>query len=325
MKSLAAFLLLFIFSLNITNAQVGVSITVGPPALPVYEQPPCPVDGYLWSPGYWAYGPDGYYWVPGVWVAPPEAGFLWTPGYWGFVDGGYIWYAGYWGPTVGFYGGVCYGFGYGGHGFYGGRWEDGRFRYNTAAWHVNNTVIHNTYVDRTVINNSGNRASFNGRGGVEAQPTASEQAAMKERHTQATSLQRTNEHTASMNKNQLASANGGHPSATARSTVGGQRFSSSGHSISAPHPTSQAHPANNAPQANSAHAAAHPANGNNAPRANNAAPRPQPQNNPAQNRPAPQPQHAAPPQRPSAPAPPPRMNGGGGHPMGSGGGGRGRH
>ena len=63
---------------------VGVSIRVGPPAIPVYEQPPCPQEGYLWTPGYWAYGEAGYYWVPGVWVAAPRPGFLWTPGYWGW-------------------------------------------------------------------------------------------------------------------------------------------------------------------------------------------------------------------------------------------------
>ena len=71
----------------VSFAQVNVSITVAPPMLPVYEQPLCPTEGYLWTPGYWAYGPAGYYWVPGVWVAPPQPGFLWTPGYWGLVGG----------------------------------------------------------------------------------------------------------------------------------------------------------------------------------------------------------------------------------------------
>ncbi|MGB9431623.1 MAG: hypothetical protein WBQ89_05225 [Candidatus Acidiferrum sp.] len=38
-------------------AQVGVavSISIGPPVLPVYSQPPCPSAGYIWEPGYWAY------------------------------------------------------------------------------------------------------------------------------------------------------------------------------------------------------------------------------------------------------------------------------
>ena len=112
---------------------VGISIHVGPPALPVYTQPPCPQDGFLWTPGYWAYGPNGYYWVPGVWVAPPRAGLLWTPGYWGFVGGLYGWHAGYWGEHVGFYGGINYGCGYGGVGFVGGRWDGGHFR-TTRPW-----------------------------------------------------------------------------------------------------------------------------------------------------------------------------------------------
>src|SRR5271165_1162211 len=55
-------------------AQVGVSITIAPPELPVYEQPMCPGDGYIWTPGYWAW--DGeYYWVPGTWVMAPEPGY----------------------------------------------------------------------------------------------------------------------------------------------------------------------------------------------------------------------------------------------------------
>jgi hypothetical protein len=33
-------------------AQIGVTISFGPPALPVYEQPLCPEEGYIWTPGY---------------------------------------------------------------------------------------------------------------------------------------------------------------------------------------------------------------------------------------------------------------------------------
>ena len=157
----------------VTSAQVGVgvSITVAPPAIPVYEQPPCPTEGYMWTPGYWAYAPTGYYWVPGVWVAPPRVGFLWTPGYWGFAGGIYGWHAGYWGPHVGFYGGINYGFGYGGVGFVGGAWRGGAFAYNTAVWHVGGG-FHNVYEDRTVIDETTHqRVSFNGEGGVRAVPT----------------------------------------------------------------------------------------------------------------------------------------------------------
>src|SRR5437870_6428959 len=127
------------------QVSVGVSVRVGPPPLPVVEQPPCPVEGYMWTPGYWAYGDVDYYWVPGVWVAPPTVGLLWTPPWWGFNNGAYVFNEGYWGPTVGFYGGINYGHGYFGDGYWGGRWEGNVFRYNTAVTRVNTTVVHNTF------------------------------------------------------------------------------------------------------------------------------------------------------------------------------------
>src|SRR5215469_2820693 len=105
-------------STSAVDVGVAIRVRVGPPLLPIYAQPICPGPGYIWVPGYWAYGDDiGYYWVPGTWVLPPEVELLWTPGYWGFVDGFYVWNAGYWGPNVGFYGGINYGFGYPGTGF----------------------------------------------------------------------------------------------------------------------------------------------------------------------------------------------------------------
>jgi hypothetical protein len=73
--------------------------------LPVYEQPLCPGDGYLWTPGYWGWGDGDYYWVPDAWVLPPEVGFLWTPGYWGWGGDGFLFNEGYWGASIGFYGG----------------------------------------------------------------------------------------------------------------------------------------------------------------------------------------------------------------------------
>ena len=65
-------------------AQLSVAVSFGPPALPVYVQPPCPAEGYIWTPGYWAYDPDfgDYYWVPGTWVLAP------VPGYFGPQAGG---------------------------------------------------------------------------------------------------------------------------------------------------------------------------------------------------------------------------------------------
>ena len=148
-------------------AQIGISIRIGPPAIPVYEQPLCPGEGYIWTPGYWAYDYDegDYYWVPGTWVLAPQVGYLWTPGYWGWGGGAFIFHEGYWGPQIGFYGGINYGFGYFGHGYEGGRWDNGQFYYNRSVNNVNVTNIHNVY-NTTVINNTTvNRVSYNGGNG----------------------------------------------------------------------------------------------------------------------------------------------------------------
>src|SRR5580704_12271612 len=111
-------------------AQVGVTVSFGPPDLPVYEQPVCPGDDYIWTPGYWAWDGSDYYWVPGTWVLAPEVGYLWTPPWWGWENGLYLFHDGFWGPQIGFYGGIDYGFGYFGVGFVGGRWDGGHFFYN---------------------------------------------------------------------------------------------------------------------------------------------------------------------------------------------------
>src|SRR5207249_1725276 len=163
-------------------AQEGVSINIPPPVLPVVEQPPCPAEGYIWTPGYWAYGVEGYYWVPGVWVPPPQVGLIWTPPWWGFNNNVYVFHEGYWGPSVGFYGGINYGYGYFGHGYEGGRWDGGRFYYNRAVNNVNVTVIHNVYETR-VTNVNVTRVSYNGpNGGINERPRPDEEAAARQRH-----------------------------------------------------------------------------------------------------------------------------------------------
>jgi hypothetical protein len=212
---LAGFLFLTL-PLASSFAQVGISVGFAPPVLPVYEQPPCPVEGYLWTPGYWGYGYDvgDYYWVPGAWVAPPSVGVLWTPPWWGWNNGVYAFNQGYWGPTIGYYGGINYGYGYNGNGYWGGRWEGNAFRYNTAVTRVNNTVIHNTYVDRSVTNKqvNANRASFNGPNGVKAQPTAEQKAAAQNaKKMPPTSQQLARQQAAAKDRNLQASVNKGHP------------------------------------------------------------------------------------------------------------------
>ncbi|MGP8164324.1 MAG: YXWGXW repeat-containing protein [Steroidobacteraceae bacterium] len=209
-------------------AQVGInmSVNMAPPELPVYEQPAIPDEGYLWTPGYWGWSGDGYYWVPGTWVLAPQPGYLWTPGYWGSNGGVFLWNEGYWGAQVGFYGGVNYGFGYGGSGFQGGYWQDGHLFYNTSVVNVGTTNITNVYT-KTVNNITVNRASYNGgSGGVQAQPTATELAAAHAHHLPPTAAQQQHVQAARSNSALRASANHGNPPIAATPRPGA--FSSKG-------------------------------------------------------------------------------------------------
>lgn len=206
---------------------VGISVTVGPPPLPYYPQPFAPAPGYLWTPGYWFYGPYGYYWVPGTWVLAPAVGYLWTPGYWGWRAGYYWWHPGYWGPHVGYYGGINYGYGYAGVGYAGGYWHGRDFYYNRAVTRVNPAYIHNIYEQLVNDHTEGSRVSYNGgEGGIRFQPTPEQQAYARERHRDATSAQMKQERVAQDNPAQRFSTNQGRPEIAATTRPG--KFSGSG-------------------------------------------------------------------------------------------------
>lgn len=182
-----------------------------PPPLPDYDQPPAPGEDYIWTPGYWNYADGGYYWVPGAWVLAPYVGALWTPPWWGYDNGAYVFHAGYWAPHVGYYGGIDYGYGYTGRGYYGGYWNHGQFAYNRAATNVDSTAIHNVY-DYRVPNNRGPRVSYNGgRGGITAQPTPQELAVTREQHTPPVNAQLHHERDAASNRAQFAARNNVRP------------------------------------------------------------------------------------------------------------------
>jgi hypothetical protein len=223
--TMAAVLAIPMAALPAAQAQIGIgigiSVHIAPPALPVYVQPPIPAEGYLWNPGYWAYGDAGYYWVPGVWVQPPSVGVLWTPPYWGFAGGVYGFHAGYWGPHVGFYGGVNYGFGFGGIGFCGGEWRGGVFAYNGAVANFGGVHIGNVYRNTTIVNQTtiinNNHTSFNGPGGVNHEPSAQEQQFSHENHIPPTANQQAHFQAAAQDRGQLASVNGGRPATMAAS------------------------------------------------------------------------------------------------------------
>jgi hypothetical protein len=187
-----------------------------PPPMPVYDQPPIPEPGYLWTPGYWSYNGVDYYWVPGTWIEPPHPGLLWTQGYWAFVGGAYVFNRGYWGPHVGFYGGISYGFGYTGSGYQGGRWDNGVFFYNRSVDNITNVHITNVYNEPVVENVTNRRVSFNGgEGGTVAKPTAEEELAAKEPHVKRTAQQIENTRAASMNAGSFVTTNHGRPTVAA--------------------------------------------------------------------------------------------------------------
>ncbi|HLK03615.1 MAG TPA: hypothetical protein VKT53_04175 [Candidatus Acidoferrum sp.] len=229
---LVCFLLLAVGLLTIpapsrAQVSVGIAVSFGPPALPVYEQPICPAEGYIWTPGYWAWDPDDddYYWVPGTWVEAPEVGFLWTPGYWGWERGAFFFHEGYWGPHVGWYGGISYGFGYFGHGYEGGRWDNGRFYYNRSVTNVNITEVHNVY-NTTIINRNETRVSYNGgNGGINERPSREEESFSRERHIAPVSAQHQQVQEARGNRELRASVNQGRPPIAATQRPGSFRGS----------------------------------------------------------------------------------------------------
>jgi hypothetical protein len=225
-RILLAFLALAIPA--VVFGQIGIRVAIGPPALPMYDQPICPGDGYLWTPGYWAYDDSvsDYYWVPGTWVQAPEEGFLWTPGYWGWGDGGYFFNDGYWGLDVGFYGGINYGFGYWGGGYDGGRWNNGHFFYNSSFNNLHDGNFRNVYNENVDHGSNSSRVSYNGgTGGISARPTSAQEAAVNQRHTPAVAAQTEHAQAARANPEQRAGVNHGNPAiaATARPTEAGDR------------------------------------------------------------------------------------------------------
>ncbi len=219
-----ALILLILILPAVSMAQIGISVSVNlaPPELPVYEQPPIPGDGYLWTPGYWSWNQDDqdYFWVPGTWVMAPEPGLLWTPGYWAADGGAFLFHAGYWGPHVGFYGGVNYGFGYVGTGFEGGYWQGDRLFYNRSVMNVGTTNITNVY-NKTVVNNvTVNHVSYNGGNGIPARPTPAETAAANERHVPPVAVQQQHVQAARSDPQLRVSANHGKPAVAATAKPG---------------------------------------------------------------------------------------------------------
>jgi hypothetical protein len=194
--------------------QAAIYADQAPPPLPDYDQPELTEPGYIWTPGYWSWGPGGYYWVPGAWVAPPYEGALWTPGYWGYYGGRYGFHRGYWARHIGFYGGINYGFGYVGFGYQGGYWNGNQFYYNNQVNRVNVDAVHTVY-QRNVAANNNTRVSFNGPNGVRVAPRPQELAVLHEQRVPPMQVQQQRAQQAAQNRQQFYAENHGKPAIAA--------------------------------------------------------------------------------------------------------------
>ena len=209
------------------RAQVSVvsaptTAPIAPPPLPLYTRPPIPGPGYAWVPGYWAWDGQEYYWVPGYWMLPPATGLLWTPGYWSAdtADHDYTFDDGYWSSTVGFYGGVDYGFDYPGEGFYGGYWQGDVFFYNIAVYVLIRAPIRTVY-NRPPPHMPTSRVSYNGgQGGLTARPIGPEMVDAPGRRVPPTAAQARHQDVASGVPSQKFSANQGRPATAAVARAG---------------------------------------------------------------------------------------------------------
>ena len=143
-------------------AQISVSITLAPPALPVYEQPVLVEEGGIWAPGYWAYNQDGYFWVPGHLGAATRSRAALDTRVLGMGQRRLRLERRLLGRNGWILRRHRLRFRLFRTRLSGGHWQGQQFYYNTAVSHVNVTNIHNTYTQRIVNNITVNRVSFNG-------------------------------------------------------------------------------------------------------------------------------------------------------------------
>ncbi len=127
-------------------------------------------------------------------------------------------HAGYWGPHIGFYGGVNYGFGYGGAGYRRrtlGR-ESFCVQHRSRQRQHHGGSQHLYEQCRRTITYTVNKVSYNGgAGGVAAAPTSQERMAAQEPHVPPTPMQHQHVQEAVRNPALSAAANGGHPAIAA--------------------------------------------------------------------------------------------------------------
>ena len=123
------------------------------------------------------------------------------------------------GSSVGFYGGINYGYGYYGRGYYGGRWVGDTLPLQHGR-EPGKHQLDSKHVCRPSVprNARGTRASFNGPGGVRTKPNAKEQAVASAEHVVPTSSQQSRVAAAASDPALHAGNNKGKPKADAVKT-----------------------------------------------------------------------------------------------------------
>ena len=103
----------------------------------------------------------------------------------------------------------------------GGRWDNGHFFYNRSVNNIENVRITNVYNQTVVVNNRINNVSFNGgNGGITARPTPQQEALSRERHVEATPVQRQHIEAASKDRALFSKQNHGEPAVAATPRAG---------------------------------------------------------------------------------------------------------
>ena len=165
-------------------------------------------------PGYWAWDDDtGYYWVPGTWVLPPEQHCQRAIG--AGTTASTPFSRRLLGTPLSYYGGVSYGYGYGGVGYEGGYWRGGAFFYNRSVNNFSNVQITNVYNKTVVVNNTTNVSYNGGTGGTTAHATPQQIAAANQQHVPPTSQQTQHMQMAAKDTALWFNNNHGHPTVAA--------------------------------------------------------------------------------------------------------------
>ena len=95
-KFLFAFIVVSVFAITESKAQIVVSIRPPRPRGVVIVRPPRPSPAHVWVSEEWTPAGGTYAYHAGYWAVPPRPGAIWIAGHWRNTRGGSIWIAGHW-------------------------------------------------------------------------------------------------------------------------------------------------------------------------------------------------------------------------------------